>query len=74
MDDDGADVVWVSFERGNLFGGVVIVYSQLEVVGTADNPILTGDKATRPYWDICKFERLDDCLGLERPDISMAAI
>lgn len=74
MNDDGANVVRVSFEGGNLLGSVVIVYSQLEVIRTANNPVLAGNEAARPYWDICKLKGLDYCLCLERPDVGMATV
>lgn len=62
MYDNGADVVRVSFEGGDLFGGIVIVDSDLEIIGAADDPILAGDEAASSYGDIGELEGLDDCL------------
>lgn len=64
MDNNGADIVRMGFEGGDLLRGVVIVNSNLEIIGSADDPILPGDEATCPYGDIGKFERFDDRLGL----------
>lgn len=32
MDDNGADIIWVSFKGGNFLGGIVVVDSDLEVI------------------------------------------
>ena len=63
MDDNGTDIVWMCFERGDLFRGIVVVDSKLEVIRTTDNPVLARNEAPCPYRDICKLKRLDNGLG-----------
>ncbi len=70
--NDGADVVRVRLEGGDLLRGVVVVYAQLEVVGSADDPVLARYKATRAHGDIGQLEGFDDRLGLVGPDVYMA--
>lgn len=62
MNNDGSDIVRMSFEGGDLFGGIVIVNSQLEVIGAANNPVLTCNKTTSADRYICKLKGLDNCL------------
>ena len=62
MNHNGADVIGVGFEGGDLLRGIVVVYSELEVIAAADNPVLARNEATRSYRDICKFECLYYCL------------
>lgn len=62
MHDDGTDIVWMCFEGGDLFRGVVIVNAQLEVIGTADYPILARNKAAGSNGDIGKFKGFDNGL------------
>lgn len=63
MDDNGADVVRVGFELGDLFRGVVVVDSDLEIVGPADDPILASNEAAGSDGDISELEGFDDGLG-----------
>lgn len=62
VDGDGPNIVRVCFERGDLLRGVVIVNTELEVIRTTNNPVLSRDKATGADRDIGKFEGLDDRL------------
>lgn len=64
MYDDGADIIRVSFEGGDLFRGIVVVDSNLEVVGSADNPVLPRNKSASSYRYIGEFEGLDN--GLQK--------
>lgn len=41
MDHDCSDVVWMGLERGDLFGGVVVVDAEVEVIRAADDPVLS---------------------------------
>lgn len=59
---DGTNVIRMRLKRGNLLGGVVIVDAKLEVIGTADNPVLASDETTGSYRDIGEFEGFDDRL------------
>ena len=66
------NIVRVCFEGCNLFGGVVVVDTELEVIWTADNPVLPRDESTGTDRDIGKLECFDD--GLWWPDFSYASV
>ena len=53
----------MGFEGSNLLGGIIVVDSELEVIGPADDPILACDETTCPYRNIGELECLDN--GLE---------
>lgn len=60
MDHDRTDIIWVSFEGRDLLGGVVVVDTELEVVRTANNPVLAGDETAGSYGDIGKLKSFDN--------------
>ena len=62
MDNNGANVVRVCFERGYLFGSIVIVDTNLEVIGTTDYPVLAGYESASSYRDIGEFKGFDNGL------------
>ena len=62
MNDDGANVVRVSFKGCNLFRGIVVVNPKLKVIGTTDYPVLARDKPTRTYGYVCELESFDNGL------------
>jgi hypothetical protein len=62
VDDDASDVIWMSFERGDLLRGVVIVDSQLKVIRATDDPVLPSNKATSANRYIGEFEGFDNGL------------
>ena len=62
MYNNGANVIRVSFELSDLFGCVVVVDSDLEIIGPTDDPILASDEATSSYRDVGELEGFDDCL------------
>ena len=64
MDNNGTDIVRVGFEGGYLFGGIVIIDANLEVIGATDYPVLAGYEAASSYRDIGEFESFDNCLKL----------
>lgn len=64
MNGNGADVVGVSLEGGDLLGRVVVVDSKLEIIGAANDPVLSRDEATGADGNIGELEGLDDLLGL----------
>lgn len=72
MNSNGADVVGMRLKGGDLFGRVVVVDSQLEVIGTAHNPVLSCDEATGANRDIGELEGLDDLLRLVRPNVDVS--
>ena len=62
MNDNGADIVRMSFEGGNLLGGVVVVDAKLEIVRTAYYPVLAGNETACSYRDVGEFESFNDGL------------
>ena len=72
MDGDSPDVVGVGLEGSDLLGGVVVVDAQLEIIGAADDPVLSGNEATGTNRDVGQLKSLDDLLGLIAPDVDMA--
>lgn len=56
------NVVGMSLEAGYLLGGVVVVDTKLEIVGTADYPVLARDEAASADRDVGELEGLDNCL------------
>ena len=56
MDHYCSNVVWVGFERCYLLRGIVIVDPELEVIGSAYDPVLSGNKSTSSNRDICKLK------------------
>lgn len=72
MHGNGAQVVGMRLELRNLLRGVVVVNSDLEIIGTANNPVLAGDEATASHRDVGQLKGLDDLLGFVGPDGHMA--
>lgn len=62
MDDDRANVVGVCFEGGDLLGRVVVIYAQLKVIATANDPVLARNEATSSDGYIGEFKGLDNGL------------
>lgn len=56
VDCDRTNVVGVSLEGRDLLGGVIVVDAQLEVIRSANNPVLAGNEATGSYGDIGELE------------------
>ena len=48
----------------DLFGGVIIVDTELEIIGAANNPILPGNKTTSSNGNVGEFESFDNGLIL----------
>jgi hypothetical protein len=62
MYGDGTNVVRVRLKGSNLLGGVVVVYSQLEIVGAADDPVLSRNEAPGSDGHVCELEGFDNRL------------
>jgi hypothetical protein len=62
----------VRFKGRDLFGGVVVVDTKLEVIRTADNPVLPRNESTGTDRDISELECFDD--GLKRVNFSYASV
>lgn len=63
VDDDGANIVRMCFERRDLFGRIIVVHPDLEIVGAAYYPILAGNEAPGPDRDIGELEGFDNGLS-----------
>ena len=74
MDNNGANVVGVGFEGGDLLGGVVVVDADLEVIRATDDPILAGNEAPCTNGYIGKFECFDYGLCFVGPYVCMTAV
>lgn len=72
VDGDDTDVVGVSFEGGDFLGCVVVVDTDLKVVGTADDPVLASNESTCADRDVGELERFNDLLRFVRPDLHMS--
>jgi hypothetical protein len=59
-------------ELGNLFRGIVIVNTYLEIIRAAHNPVLACDESTSSNRYLGELERLDGLLRLVRPDVDVA--
>lgn len=62
MNDYGSNVVRMSFEEGDFFRGVVVVYSDLKIIRTANNPVFAGNESAGSHRDVGEFKSLDDSL------------
>lgn len=62
VDDNRPDVIWMRFKRCDLLGGVIVVDAELKVIGTADNPIFSGNEPASSDRDISKLKCLDNRL------------
>lgn len=66
VDGNRTNVIGVCFERGDFFGSVIVVDTELEVIGAANNPVLPRNESTSADGDIGEFERFDDRLDSMR--------
>lgn len=52
VDSDRSDIIGVRLELRNLLRRIIVVHSQLEVIGPADNPVLASNETTGPNGDV----------------------
>ena len=74
MYHDRANVIGMRLEGCNLLACVVVVDPQLEVIATANNPVLARNEATCSYGYIGEFEGLNDRLGFVGPNVNVATV
>jgi len=74
MNNDGANIVGVSFELVNSLESVVVENSDLHVVGTRYNPALPGDELGCTDWKVTDFEGFDEKLALVVPDMNVSVV
>jgi hypothetical protein len=58
----------------NLLVGVIIVNSQLEIVGTGDKPVLARNESNASDRDFCDLKRFDDYARFMVIDIGCAIV
>lgn len=63
MNNYGSDIVRMSFEGSDFLRGVVIVYTDLEIIRTANDPVFAGDESASSHRDIREFKSLDNGLN-----------
>lgn len=74
MNNDGAYIVRMSFKGGYFLGGVVIVNSDLKIVGTANDPVLTSYEPTSPYRDVGELKGFYNCLTSSKNSVRYRTI
>lgn len=90
MDHNGTDIIRVPGNRSttrtqqgtvglrfkglDLFACVPVDDSELEIITTAYNPVLSFDESAGPYGDIGEFKCLDDGLCFVRPDMCVSVV
>ena len=62
VDGDRSNVVGMGLERSDFLGCIVVVDTELEVVRTANNPVLAGNEASSSYGNIGEFEGFNNGL------------
>lgn len=62
MNNYGSDIVRMSFEGGDFLRGVVIVYADLEIIRTANDPVFAGDESASSHGNVGEFKSLDNSL------------
>lgn len=60
MDCNRSNIIWVRFERGYLFRGIVVIDAKLEIIRAANDPILAGNEAPSSYGNIGEFKGFDN--------------
>ena len=58
VDNDSANVVGMRFEGCDFFGGIVVVDSNLKVVGATYYPVLARNETSGSDRNVCKLESL----------------
>ena len=67
-------VVWMGFKGDNFLVSIVIEDSELEIIGTRNEPVLAGDEAHAANGDLCDLESLDERAGVVVVDVDCAII
>lgn len=68
-----SDIIRVGLKLGNLFTGRDVVHSELEIVRTGNEPVLSGDIANTSDGDVGHFKSLDirSCLIVPYLDLAI---
>jgi hypothetical protein len=59
VNNDGADIVRMSFEGSNLLRSIIVEDPKMKVIRAHHEPVLSSDKSTSPDRYIGDFEGLD---------------
>lgn len=70
MNSNRSNVIGMSLEGRDLFGGIIVVDTELEVIRTANNPVLAGNETTGSHGDISELEGFNN--GLVNETVSRA--
>jgi len=74
MNNDGANIIGVSFELVNSLEGVVVENSDLHVIGTRYNPALPGDELGCTDRKITDLKGFDKELALVVPYVNIPVV
>ena len=69
-----SDIVGVCLKCRNLFMGVVVEDTKLEVVGAGDEPVLAGDEADATDGDLSDLKGLDHRASFMVVDVDRAVV
>ena len=69
-----AYVVWMGFKGNNFLVSIVIEDSELEIIGTRNEPVLAGDEAYTSYRYLRDLERLDESSSLVVVDVDSSIV
>ena len=67
-------VVWMGFEGNNFLVSIVIEDSELEIIGTRNEPVLAGDEADAADRYFCDLKGLDQRTGFVIIDVDRAVV
>lgn len=74
MNGNISNVIWVGFKLSNFFTSQVIVNSDIVIVRSNNDPILTGNKLTGSYRQVGDLNRLNQSVGCVRPDFNFTIV
>ena len=62
MNGNGANIVRMRLEGCDLLRSIVVIYSELKVIRTANNPVFACNESTSSHRDVGELECLDNGL------------
>lgn len=74
MDGYRPDVVRMGFKLGYLLTGVEVVNSDLEIIGTYNDPVLSRYKFTSSHWDITDIDCFHFGACIVGPDLNFTGV
>lgn len=61
-------------ERSNALLSIVVVHSEVKVIRTTHEPVLSRNKSNGSHWDLGDFECLDERACFVVPDEHVASV